>query len=90
MFNVSAIHRLRLAHNLTAAGEDGGEAEVSSLLRAPGMDTERLWRETMHTRKGMIKEVGTVNKRARTKLSQILTKNNCYSHLHLHCNHNYS
>ena len=60
MFNVSAIHRLRQAHNLTAAGDGGGgEAEVSSLLRAPGMNTERLWRETMHTKKGMIKEASS-------------------------------
>ena len=54
MFNVSAIQRLRLEHNLTAEGSD--ETEVSSLLQARGMDTGRLWRETMHTRRGMIKE----------------------------------
>ena len=70
MFNVSAIHRLRQAHNLTAAG-DGGEAEVSSLLRAPGMNTERLWRETMHTRRGMIKEVGQAGRQAGRRADNI-------------------
>ena len=53
MFNVSAIQRLRLKHNLTRSND---ETEVSSLLQARGMDTGRLWRETMHTRRGMIKE----------------------------------
>ena len=58
MFNVSAIRRLRREHNLTVDGDDD-EAEVSSLLKARGMDTGRLWRETMHTKKGMIKEASS-------------------------------
>ena len=60
MFNVSAIRRLRREHNLTGDGAgDDDEAEVSSLLKARGMDTGRLWRETMHTKKGMIKEASS-------------------------------
>ena len=60
MFNVSAIRRLRREHNLTGGGGgDDDEAEVSSLLKARGMDTSRLWRETMHTKKGMIKEASS-------------------------------
>ena len=59
MFNVSAIRRLRLQHNLTR-GSDDDEAEVSSLLQARGMDTGRLWRETMHTKRGMIKEASSI------------------------------
>ena len=59
MFNVSAIRRLRREHNLTEGGDDDDEAEVSSLLMARGMDTGRLWRETMHTKKGMIKEASS-------------------------------
>ena len=59
MFNVSAIQRLRLEHNLTLRGDD--ETEVSSLLQARGMDTVRLWRETMHAKRSMIREASLLS-----------------------------
>jgi hypothetical protein len=60
MFNVSAIRRLRHQYNLSSPAATSGKEEdddVASILAAPGMDTNKLWKETAHQKKLVIKEV---------------------------------
>ena len=65
MFNVSAIRGLRRKHNVNSTQADGEkEADVAGLLSVPGMDADRLWRETAHQKRLMIKEVRTKVRRS--------------------------
>ena len=67
MFNMSAVNALRASHNLSGATEPAkksGKAakdDIASLLDLPGMDAQKLWMETAHSRPNVVKEVRAAN-----------------------------
>ena len=57
MFNMTAANAIGARYNLSSVPL-GRKDDIASLLEAPGLDADELWRETAHSSKKIIKEVG--------------------------------